>query len=154
MTGTAPRLKIIALGLRGIPHIQGGVEMHAAELYPRLVELGTDVTVIGRSSYRPHGIGSSWRGVRLCWLWSPRHGWLEAAIHTFLGVLYAAIRRPDVLHIHAIGPSLAVPLAKLVGLRVVITHHGEDYRREKWSALPRGMLRLGERLGLLSLIHI
>ncbi len=73
---------------------------------------------------------------------------LEALVHTFLGVLYAAIRRPDVVHIHAVGPWLFVPLAKLFGLKVVITHHGQDYLREKWHAPARALLRLGERLGM------
>src|SRR5574338_494602 len=56
--------------------------------------------------------------------------------------------RPDVLHIHAVGPALVTPLARLLGLRVVVTHHGADYDREKWNAFARAMLRLGERLGM------
>jgi glycosyltransferase involved in cell wall biosynthesis len=69
-------------------------------------------------------------------------------VHTFLGVLYAGIRRPDVVHIHAVGPWLFLPLAKLFRLKVVITHHGQDYLREKWNAPARSVLRLGERLGI------
>ena len=61
---------------------------------------------------------------------------------------YAAVRRPDVVHIHAVGPWLLVPLAKLFGLRVVVTHHGQDYLREKWRGPARAILRLGERLGM------
>jgi glycosyltransferase involved in cell wall biosynthesis len=72
---------------------------------------------------------------------------VEALVHTFLGVLYAAVRRPDVVHVHAVGPWLLLPLAKLLGLRVVVTHHGQDYLREKWKAPARAVLRLGERLG-------
>jgi len=41
-----------------------------------------------------------------------------------------------------------VPLAKLLGLKVVVTHHGQDYLREKWHAPARALLRLGERLGM------
>ncbi len=69
-------------------------------------------------------------------------------MHTFLGVLYAAVRRPDVVHIHAVGPWLFVPLAKLLGLKVVVTHHGQDYLREKWHGPARALLRLGEHLGM------
>jgi glycosyltransferase involved in cell wall biosynthesis len=69
-------------------------------------------------------------------------------VHTFLGVLYAAVQRPDVVHMHAVGPWLFVPMAKLFGLKVVVTHHGQDYLREKWRGPARALLRLGEQLGM------
>ena len=103
----------------------------------------------GRKPYRPPGSpGMLWRGVRVRWLSSPRLQGVEALVHTFLGVLYAAITRPDVLHIHAVGPWLFVPLAKLFGLKVVVTHHGQDYLREKWHTPAKALLRRGERLGM------
>jgi glycosyltransferase involved in cell wall biosynthesis len=35
-------------------------------------------------------------------------------------------------------------LARAMGLRVVVTHHGPDYDRQKWGPLARLVLRLGE----------
>ena len=55
---------------------------------------------------------------------------------------------PDILHFHAIGPALFVPLARLLGLYVVVTHHGSDYKREKWGWFASTMLKLGERFGM------
>jgi glycosyltransferase involved in cell wall biosynthesis len=144
--GTGP--KILALGLRGIPNVPGGVEVHASELYPRLSAMGAKVTVLGRAPYRPSDSPASWKGVAVRWMWSPRVQGVEALVHTVLGVLYAAVRRPDVVHIHAVGPWLAVPLAKFLRLKVVVTHHGQDYMREKWNAPARAVLRMGERLGM------
>jgi glycosyltransferase involved in cell wall biosynthesis len=141
-------LHVMALGLRGIPNVPGGVEVHASELYPRLHALGAKVTVLGRSCYRPANAPAVWRGVNIRWLPASRVQGVEAVLHTVLGVLYAAVRRPDVLHIHAVGPWLGVPLAKLFGLKVLVTHHGEDYLREKWNAPARALLRLGEWLGI------
>ncbi len=69
-------------------------------------------------------------------------------MHSILGVFFACIKRPDVLHIHAVGPAVVTPLAKLLRLRVVVTHHGPDYDREKWGAAARRLLRLGESLGM------
>lgn len=148
MTQQREKISIIALGMRGLPGVPGGVEAHAAELYPRLQALGADVTVVGRLPYRPPGAPAIWRGVTIKWLWSPKIQGLEALVHTFVGVLYAAIRRPNIVHLHAVGPWLFAPLAKLLGLKVVVTHHGQDYLREKWNAPARGILRLGERLGV------
>lgn len=148
-------LSVMWLGLRGFPGVQGGVESHAQHLCPLLAQLDCEVTAIVRARYQPRADARrwqqsdlAWQGVRFAPLWSPRASGLEAIVHTFLGVLYAAARRPDILHIHGIGPALMAPLARLLGLRVVVTHHGPDYERQKWGRFARTVLRLGERLGM------
>lgn len=132
------------LGFRGFPDVQGGVEVHAEQLATRLAALGWQVTALMRSPYVPAS-HREWRGVRIRRLWAPRNRSLEALIHSTLGVLWAGLTRPDILHIHAVGPGLVVPLARLLGLRVVFTHHGPDYDRQKWGGFARGMLKLGEK---------
>lgn len=141
-------LRVIMLGLRGFPDVQGGVEVHAEHLCPHLKELGCDVEVIVRSSYMPPDRGDEWHGVRYQRVWCPKTSGLETIVHSFLGVLVAAWQRPDVLHIQAIGPALMAPLARLLGLHVVVTHHGPDYEREKWGRLARMALRAGEAWGM------
>lgn len=148
-TGARPHLRIMALGMRGVVDVQGGIETHARRLYPLLARLGLDIEVIQRSAYFPRERRRpAWRGIKLTYLWSPRTRIVETAVHTLLGILYAAIKRPDVLHLHAIGPGLLAPLARLFGLRVVITHHAADYDREKWAPAAKALLRAGERLGI------
>jgi glycosyltransferase involved in cell wall biosynthesis len=149
-SGTAPkRLRIMVLGLRGVIDVQGGIETHARRLYPLLARLGCDVEIVQRSAYYPRERRlREWRRIALTYLWSPRTPGIETAVHTLLGVLYAAVRRPDVLHLHAIGPGLLAPLARLFGLRVVVTHHCADYEREKWGPFAKAILRAGERLGI------
>ncbi len=141
-------MKILAIGLRGFPGIQGGVETHAEHLYPLLAELGCDIEVATRTPYMTSGSLKHWKGVRLRRFWSPKSKGLEAIVHSFLCVLYAAISRPDVLHIQAIGPALMTPLARLLGLRVVVTHHGPDYDRQKWGAFAKWALQTGEHWGM------
>ena len=139
-------MHVMILGLRGIPGVQGGIETHVEQLAPLLARNGVEVEVITRASY---GRGErEWNGVRLTPIWAPRTDGVEALVHTLLGILYAAIKRPDLLHIHAVGPMLMVPVARFLGLRVVVTHHGPDYDREKWGPLARRLLRLGERVGV------
>ena len=141
-------MKIVVTGTRGIPDILGGVETHCQELYPRLAAMGHEVTVIRRSSYvSEENRRDNYKGVNLVDVYAPRRKSLEAIVHTFLAVLKARSMRPDVLHIHAIGPSLMVPLARLLGMNVVTTNHGPDYDRQKWGRLAKATLRLGERLG-------
>lgn len=141
-------MRIMVLGLRGFPKIQGGVETHAEHLYPRLAVLGCDVEAIVRSPYWSEERPETWRNIRFHCLWSPKTKGLEAMVHSLLGVLYAAVKRPDILHIHAVGPAIVTPLARLLGLRVVVTHHGPDYEREKWGVIARWVLCTGERLGM------
>lgn len=143
-------LKIAVLGTRGFPFVQGGVEKHCEELYPRLVDLGCDITVFTRTPYIPESSRlSSWKGIKFVHLWCPRKKSLEAITHTFLGVLRAKKLSPDILHIHAIGPSLLTPLAKRLGIKVVVTHHGPDYKRAKWGKFAKLALKKGEKYGVL-----
>ena len=37
-------MKIVVVGTRGIPDIQGGVETHCEELYPRLAAMAVSYT--------------------------------------------------------------------------------------------------------------
>lgn len=136
------------LGLRAFPEVQGGVETHAEHLCPLLVKLGCDVTVLTRSPYQSEQIGAEWQGVKFKPLWAPKTKGLEAILHSFIGVLYAAVKRPDILHIQAIGPGLMTLLARAFGLRVVVTHHGPDYERQKWGRFARLVLRMGEHIGM------
>lgn len=139
-------MKIVVTGTRGIPNVMGGVETHCEELFPRIAEKGEDVTVIRRSNYVSDGL-TEWRGVKLVTLPSPKKKSLEAIIHTFRAINEAKRLGADVLHIHAIGPALLVPYAKLLGMKVVFTHHGPDYDRDKWGFAAKTILKLGERMG-------
>jgi glycosyltransferase involved in cell wall biosynthesis len=139
------KLSVFVLGLRGFPDVPGGVETHAEHLYPLIVDDAIDVTCATRSPYHNQ---SQWRGVEFLRVWAPRSKYMEAIVHSLLAVVKAAFIRPDVVHVHAVGPSLVVPLARLLGLKVVVTHHGPDYDREKWNALARWILRFGEWCGM------
>jgi glycosyltransferase involved in cell wall biosynthesis len=138
------------LGLRGIGGIQGGVETHVTELVRNLPYAKEEMEVIGRTPYRRSDLPTDPALPPVHWLPTLRHQSLEAVIHSLIGVFYAAIRRPRLLHIHGIGPNIVTPLARLFGLRVVSTHHGDDYEREKWGPLARMILRQGERHTVLS----
>ncbi len=141
-------MKIIVLGTRGIPNIQGGVETHCENLFPNLVNLGCDVQIIRRTPYISEQKRlTEYKKVRLKDIYAPHKKSLEAIVHSTLGVIYSAIKRPDILHVQAIGPSLLVPFARLLGLKVVVTNHGPDYDRKKWGKMAKFLLKLGERFG-------
>ena len=139
-------MKIVVTGTRGIPNIMGGVETHCEELFPRIAEKGFDITIIRRSNYVKDSL-KEWKGVKLLNVESPKKKSFEAIIHTFRAINEAKRLKADILHIHAIGPALLIPYAKMLGMKVVFTHHGPDYDRDKWGMAAKTMLKLGERFG-------
>lgn len=139
-------MKIVVTGTRGIPNIMGGVETHCEELFPRIAKRGFDVTVIRRTDYVKDDL-KEWNGVKLVNIDSPKKKSFEAIIHTFRAINEAKRLKADIIHIHAIGPALLVPYAKMLGMKVVFTHHGPDYDRDKWGFAAKTMLKLGERMG-------
>lgn len=148
-------MKIVVIGTRGIPQIMGGVETHCEELYPRLVKKGYDITVIRRSSYvRIDTPNDEWKGVKLVDIPAPKKKQFEAIVHTWRAINKAKALHADVVHIHTIGPNLLAPYARLRGMKVVMTHHGPDYNRDKWGKAAKMMLRLGEIIGCKFAHHV
>ena len=143
------KLKICVLGTRGFPNVQGGIETHCENLYPRLVNLGCEVTVFTRKGYVDPKI-SEFQGVRLVGLNCLRDKFLETFLHTLQGVFAARSTGCDVLHLHAVGPGFFAPLARMMGLKVVMTNHGPDYERKKWGWGAKSFLRIGEQVGTLT----
>jgi len=139
--------KICVIGLRGIPGVMGGIESHCEQVFPRLKALSRqyDITIIGRKPYISGGT-YEYQGIRVVPLPAVKSKYFETITHTALAVFYARFAlKAEILHIHGIGPALLGPLARLLGMKLVVTHHGQDFDRQKWNALAKAVLRLGER---------
>jgi len=140
---------VAVVGLRGIPDVMGGIETHCAELLPRMARQSDDLalTVLSRRRYATAPDPAP--GVRQIALAAPSGKGTEALGHSLWAVLHARLAlKADAVHLHGIGPGLAVPLARGLGMGVLFTHHGEDYARAKWKLPARLILRLGEMLAL------
>ncbi|SMY35230.1 glycosyltransferase family 4 protein [Photobacterium andalusiense] len=136
---------ILVLGTRGIPNVPGGVESHCQSLYPLLVKkYDLDITVTARKPYVPYS-ESVYEGVKLKALPTVTNKSLEAPLHSFLAALYAIKTGADIVHVHAIGSGLVIPLLRLFGKKVIFTHHSQNYDHQKWGKLAKFILRLGEK---------
>ncbi len=140
-------MKVVVAGTRGIPDVQGGIESHCEHLYPRLHAMGCKVIVLARAPYTGPA-PTTYKGVRVVPLPATKRKHTEALFHTLRAVMLARRIKPDIFHIHGIGPSLLAPLARWFGLNVVVTHHGQDYVRAKWGRTAKAALRQGERAAL------
>ncbi|WP_260863575.1 glycosyltransferase family 4 protein [Citrobacter sp. Marseille-Q6884] len=137
--------KITVFGTRGIPDVLGGVETHCQNLYPAIKQLcDVDICVIARSPYVNY-TRSSYKKVETYALWAPKKRSLEAIVHSVLAAFRTCIDGSDIVHVHAIGPGLVIPLLRVLGKKVVFTHHGPDYDRQKWGYVAKKILLLGER---------
>lgn len=124
----------------------GGIESHCEQVFPRLKALSQhyDITIIGRKPYIDGG-AYEYQGIRVVPLPAIRNKYLETITNTTLAVFYARFAlRSQILHIHGIGPALLGPLARMLGMKVIVTHHGQDFERQKWNLVAKAALRLGE----------
>ncbi|MCM8813528.1 MAG: glycosyltransferase family 4 protein [Candidatus Omnitrophica bacterium] len=140
-------VKVAVVGTRGFPDVPGGVEAHCENLYPRLARQGCAITVFTRRPYVPPK-RFVYKNVALQPVFCPKQKFLEALVHTLCAVVLAGKLRPDIIHFHALGPSLFVPLARVLGMKVVMTTHGPEYKRKKWNGAAKAVLRLGEWAGV------
>ena len=138
---------IVVTGTRGIPGVLGGVETHCEELLPRIAARGYQIVIIRRKNYIKDQL-TSFKGVMLYDIPNVRIKSFEAINHTFRAIWNARWKfKASIVHIHSIGPALLTPIARMLGLKVVFTHHGPDYDRDKWGRVAKYMLRMGERMG-------
>jgi glycosyltransferase involved in cell wall biosynthesis len=136
--------KIYVYGTRGFPHIQGGVEKHCEYLYPELAGR-YKIYVFRRKPFlannkEPERPG----GIEFIDLPSTRKMGYEAFFHSFLCTIYCLFARPDLIHVHNIGPGIFIPLLKVAGLKVVLTYHSANYEHEKWGFFAKKILKLSE----------
>ena len=140
-------VRVAVIGSRGMPGVHGGIERHVEELYPRLARRGLVVSVYARRAYIPRDVVHD--GVRVVSLRSLTGRHTEAITHTAAAMWHARGGDYDVLHVHAIGPGLLLPLARILGFRrSVLTFHALDYERAKWGRVAKAILRASEHVAV------
>jgi glycosyltransferase involved in cell wall biosynthesis len=79
---------------------------------------------------------------------STRISGFETFFHSFLSTVVCIVKRPDIVHIHNIGPGFFVPFLKIAGLKVVMTYHSPNYEHVKWSSNTKHLLKFSEVLSI------
>lgn len=141
-------MKIAVIGAKGLPPKQGGIEHYCAEVYPRMVAQGHSVDLFARSSYTD----CSWvdnydyKGVRVISLPGGQLRGVDAFITSGLAALAATGKKYDIVHFHALGPSLFTCLPNIAtSAKVVVTCQGLDWQRAKWGSFSTRLIQLGEK---------
>lgn len=128
------------IGQKGVPY-PAGIENFTEQVGWRLAQRGHSVTVYVRPYVE---VGESYRGMTIRRLPSINTKHLDAISHTLVASLDALVRGFDVVHYHAIGPSVLSFVPRLRRTPTVAQLHGLDWQRAKWSRIASLFLQAGE----------
>jgi glycosyltransferase involved in cell wall biosynthesis len=137
-------LKIACIGSRGLPSNYSGLERACEGLYSALSERGHAITVYCRPECASHA-SKSYRGIQLRSAPAIQSKQLETLSHVAASLVHAlAWKRYDLIHLHALAPSVFSRLCRASGIPTVSTVHGLDWQRTKWNGLGAKVLQFAE----------
>ena len=136
-------MKIAYLAVKGIP-MSGGIEKYTDLLASKLVSQGHEVTVYTSRHYG--NVTGEYHGYMIRALPSLKGKFLEKISLVFMASVDQLFRDYDVVHYHALGPSVFAFMAKWRRRKVVIQSHGIEYQRAKWGSFASRVLKMMERI--------
>lgn len=136
-------MRIAYVAVKGIP-FGGGIEKVTEELGSRLVAKGHEVVVY---SSRDYGTSEClYKGMRIKTVPSintKTFHKLSICFHATRDVLRTR-NRPDVVHVHALGPSVFSIFPRIKGIPTVVQTHGMEWKRDKWGIIAKIFFRLSD----------
>jgi len=135
-------MKIAYIALKGMP-LGGGIEKYTEELGSRLVKRGHEVLVYCSTHYNT--TPGRYKGMQIRLLPSINtKSWQKLSL-TLLSSLHQFLEREiDIVHYHAVGPSLFAFMPRLMGRKTVVQIHGLEWKRAKWGVLAKTFFKLND----------
>ena len=135
-------MRIAYIAVKGMP-VGGGIEKLTEEIGSRMVSKGHRVIV-----YSSRDFGSSdglFRGMEIRTVPSIN----TKSLHKFSICLFSTfdlmqMRDVDLVHVHAVGPSLFSIFPRLKGIPTVVQTHGLEWKRDKWGFLGKSFFRFAD----------
>lgn len=135
-------MHIAFVAVKGIP-IGGGIEKVTEEIGSRLAARGHRITVYSSRDYGTENC--LYKGMNIITVPSIN----TKSLHK-LSVCFHAVRHilrnndTDIVHVHAVGPSVFSIVPRLRGIPTVVQTHGVEWRRDKWGVVGRTFLKLSD----------
>lgn len=143
------KLHIAMMGHKHMLSREGGIEIVVKELATRMSTRGHQVVVYDRSSGHVSGgefeKRSEYNGVHIIPVWTVERKGLAAMTSSMAAAWKATWSKADIVHIHAEGPAAMCWLPKMRRKKVVVTIHGLDWQRAKWSGFASRYIKYGEK---------
>lgn len=139
-------MNIAMLGHKYFPSREGGIEVVVEELASRMVMKGHNVTCYNRKKKKTRDKQKlkEYEGVKLKDVFTINRKGLAAMTSSFFASCAASLGKYDVIHIHAEGPAFFSFIPHLFHKRVIVTIHGLDWERAKWSGFAKWYIKHGE----------
>ena len=135
-------MRIAYIAVKGLP-VGGGVEKVTEELGTRLVAKGHEVTVYSSRDYGT--TDGTYKGMEIRTVPSfnsKSFHKLSICYHATRDVM--ARRNADIVHVHAVGPSVFSIFPRMVGIPTVVQTHGVEWKRDKWGFIGRTFFKLAD----------
>lgn len=142
-------MRLAIMGTRGIPARYGGFETFAEELGTRLAARGHDVTIYCRERHS----AAKYKGVRLVYLPTIRHKYLDTLAHTALSTLHALTQGYHIILCCNAANAIFCWLPRVIGTPVALNVDGLERNRKKWNRLAKAWYLLSERLSTFCPTH-
>lgn len=135
-------MRIAYIAVKGIP-IGGGIEKVTEEIGSRLASKGHEVVVY---SSRDYGTTDGYyKGMRIVTVPSINTKTMHKLSICFNATLDVLRRHnADVVHFHAVGPSVFSIFPRLGGIPTVVQAHGLEWKRDKWGIVGKTFFRLSD----------
>lgn len=138
-------MRIAIIGHKRIPGREGGIEVVVEELATRMAKAGHEVYVYNRKSKQRKSV-KEYKGVHIITIPTIEKKSTDAVVYSFLASLHALFGRYDVIHYHALGPSVMLLIPKLLRKKIIVTVHGLNYKTPKWKGFGAMFIQLGEKI--------
>jgi len=126
-------VRILVIGARGIPGVEGGAEKNAENLFPALAA-ENDVCMLCLAEFCST---DNYRGVQICRVPTWRLFRTDKILY-YLYSLYLALRwRPDIVHCQGLNAAFFLWFYQWVAQRVVVRYGSADYLNAKWTLIGR-----------------
>ena len=150
---------ILHIAMFGHKHMlsrEGGIEIVVNELCTRMVAQGHCVVCFDRNSKHVSKDEAleqkkEYKGVKIVPVWTVDKKGIAAMTSSLSAVFYVIKNDYDIVHIHAEGPAAVCGLLHFLWKRkkknkkIVVTIHGLDWARAKWSWFAKKYIKFGEK---------
>ena len=135
-------MRIAYIAVKGIS-IGGGIEKLTEEIGSRMVRKGHHVAVYCSRDYGT--LDGEFKGMELRTVSSLNTKTLHKLSICFNATLDVLKRNDtDIVHVHAVGPSLFSIFPRMKGIPTVVQTHGLEWKRDKWGIIGRTFFKLAD----------
>jgi glycosyltransferase involved in cell wall biosynthesis len=135
-------MRIAYIAVKGIP-IGGGIEKLTEEIGSRLVKKGHQIIVYSSRDYQT--VNGEFRGMKIRTVPSINTKALHKLSICFNAVCDVILKdNIDLVHVHAVGPSLFAIFPRLKGIPTVVQVHGFEWKRDKWSFIAKTFFKFAD----------